>query len=72
MEATPLKREHMEQRTEKFLIQFLSNLLLNGDYALKNRELHILHDTENKAAKGGADTVNDTVFSLLTCAPTLF
>jgi len=41
-------------RTEKFLIRFLSNLLVNGNYALKNRQMHIL-----------ADTVNDTVFSLI-------
>lgn len=36
------------------LIYFLSNLLFNGNYSLKNREMHIL-----------ADTVNDTVFSLI-------
>ena len=41
-------------RTEKFLILFLSNLLLKGNFLLKNREMHILFDT-----------VNDTVFSLI-------
>jgi fido (protein-threonine AMPylation protein) len=29
-------------RTEKFLIHFLSNLLLHGNHALKNREMLIL------------------------------
>lgn len=48
-------------KTEKFLIQFLSNLLLKGNYFLKNRELHILSDT----VKSQIDTVNDTVFSLI-------
>lgn len=32
-------------RTEKFLIRFLSNLLLKGNFLLKNREMHILADT---------------------------
>lgn len=41
-------------RTEIFLIRFLSNLLLKGNFSLKNREMHIL-----------ADTVNDTVFSFI-------
>jgi predicted HTH transcriptional regulator len=48
-------------KTEKFLIQFLSNLLLKGNYFLKNRELHILYDT----VKSQIDTVKDTVFSLI-------
>jgi predicted HTH transcriptional regulator len=39
---------------KKFLIRFLSNLLLKGNFSLKNLEMHIL-----------ADTVNDTVFSLI-------
>jgi len=47
--------------TEKYLIQFLSNLLLKGNYALKNRELHILFDTVNDTVK----PENDTVFSLI-------
>ena len=41
-------------RIEKFLILFLSNLILKENFSLKNREMHIL-----------ADTVNDTVFSLI-------
>jgi fido (protein-threonine AMPylation protein) len=48
-------------RTEKFLIRFLSNLLLKGNYSLKNREMHILADT----VKPQTDTVNNTVFSLI-------
>jgi fido (protein-threonine AMPylation protein) len=52
-------------RTEKFLIRFLSNLLLRGNYSLKNREMHILTDTVNDTVKPQIDTVNDTVFSLI-------
>jgi predicted HTH transcriptional regulator len=51
--------------TEKFLIRFLSNLLLKGNYSLKNREMHILFDTVNDTVKPQIDTVNDTVFSLI-------
>lgn len=52
-------------RTEKFLIRFLSNLLLKGNFLLKNREMHILADTVNDTVKLQIDTVNDTVFSLI-------
>ena len=52
-------------RTEKFLIRFLSNLLLKGNLSLKNREMHILADTVNDTVKPQNDTVNDTVFSLI-------
>lgn len=52
-------------RTEKFLIYFLSNLLIKGNYSLKNREMHIMADIENDTAKPQIDTVNDTVFSLI-------
>lgn len=52
-------------RTEKFLIRFLSNLLLKGNFLLKNREMHILADTVNDTVKPQIDTVNDTVFSLI-------
>ncbi|MBS1486562.1 MAG: Fic family protein [Bacteroidetes bacterium] len=48
-------------KSEKFLIRFLSNLLLKENYSLKNREMHILADT----VKSQNDTVNDTVFSLI-------
>jgi fido (protein-threonine AMPylation protein) len=52
-------------RTEKFLIRFLSNLMLKGNFSLKNREMHILANTANDAVKPQIDTVNDTVFSLI-------
>lgn len=52
-------------RTEKFLTFFLSNLLLKGDFSLKNRDMHILADTVNDTVKKQIDTVNDTVFSLI-------
>lgn len=56
-------------RTEKFLIRFLSNLLLKGNFLLKNREMHILadivNDTVNDTVNSQLDTVNDTVFSLI-------
>jgi len=52
-------------RTEKFLILFLSNLLLKGNFSLKNREIHILADSVNDTVKPQIDTVNDTVFSLI-------
>jgi len=52
-------------RTEKFLIHFLSNLLLKGNFSLKNREMHILTDTVNDTVKPKIETVNYTVFSLI-------
>lgn len=52
-------------RTDKFLIRFLSNLLLKGNFSLKNREIHIFADTVNDTVKSQIDTVNDTVFSLI-------
>jgi fido (protein-threonine AMPylation protein)/DNA-binding transcriptional ArsR family regulator len=52
-------------RTEKYLIRFLSNLLLKGNHVLKNREMHILADTVYDTVKQPDDTVNDTVFSLI-------
>lgn len=52
-------------RTEIFLIRFLSNLLLKGNYTLKNREMHILADTVFDTVKPQIDTVNDTVLSLM-------
>ena len=48
-------------KTEKFLIRFLAGLLLNENYLLKNREMHIHYDT----VKLQYDTVNDTVFNLI-------
>jgi fido (protein-threonine AMPylation protein) len=52
-------------KTEKFLIRFLLNLLLIGNYSLKNREMHILADTVIDTVNSQVDTVNDTVFSLI-------
>lgn len=52
-------------RTDKFLVRFLSNLLLRGSFSLHNREMHILVDTVNNTVKPRIDTVNDTVFSLM-------
>lgn len=48
-------------KTEKFLIRFLTNLLVNGNYSLKNREMHILTESVNDTVKSQNDTVNDTV-----------
>lgn len=49
-------------KTEKFLVRFLSNLLLKENHLLKNREMHIHYaDTVNDTVK----PKNDTVFSLL-------
>jgi len=49
-------------KTEKFLVRFLSNLLLKENHLLKNRETHIHYaDTVNDTVK----SKNDTVFSLL-------
>lgn len=52
-------------RTDKFLIRFLSNLLLKGNFSLKNRQMHLLADAVNDTAKPQIDTVNDTVFTLI-------
>lgn len=49
-------------KTEKYLIRFLSNLLLGENHSLKNREMHVQYiDT----VKTKNDTVNDTVFNLI-------
>ena len=53
-------------KTEKYLIHFLLNLLLNEKHLLKNREIHIQYlDTVNDTVKPQNDTVNDTVFNLI-------
>ncbi len=49
-------------KTEKYLIRFLSVLLLNEQHSLKNREMHIQYDDTVKLVN---DTVNDTVFYLI-------
>ena len=53
-------------KTEKYIVRFLYNLLLKGDFSLKNREMHIhFTEPENDTVKSQNDTVNDTVFSLI-------
>lgn len=42
-------------KTEDYLIRFLNNLLLNGNFSLKNREIHIQFN----------EPVNDTVLLLI-------
>src|SRR5690554_5113795 len=54
-------------KTGKYLIRFLSSLLLEEDYLLKNREMHIQYaetpiDTVNDTVN---DAVNDAVLSLI-------
>ncbi len=59
--------------TQKFLIYFLSNLLLNKNHILRNREMHIYYndtvnaqnDTDNDTENTISDTNNDTVFFLI-------
>lgn len=57
-------------KTGKYLIRFLSNLLLEGNFLLKNREMHIQYvdipiDTVSDTLNTRVDTVNDTVLSLI-------
>ena len=56
-------------KTDKYLINFLSNLLLDENHSLKNREMHILfNDTvniRNDTVKLEFDTVNGTVLDLI-------
>lgn len=49
-------------KTEKYLVRFLSNLLLSKNYSLRNREMHVQYIDTVKAEN---DTVNDTVFNLI-------
>lgn len=60
---------HGIHKTDKYLINFLSNLLLDENHSLKNREMHILfNDTvniKNDTVKSEFDTVNDTVLDLI-------
>ncbi len=49
-------------KTEKYLLLFLTNLLLGKNHSLKNREMHVQYiDT----VKDVNDTVNDTVYNLI-------
>lgn len=56
-------------KTEKYLINFLSNLLLKDNHSLKNREMHVHYvdtvKTQSDTVKSKIDTVNDTVFDLI-------
>lgn len=53
-------------KTEKYLVRFLSNLLLGKNYSLKNREIHVQYiDTVKTKVDTVNDTVNDTVFNLI-------
>jgi fido (protein-threonine AMPylation protein)/DNA-binding transcriptional ArsR family regulator len=45
-------------KTEKYLLRFLSNLMANGNFVLKNREMHIEYIDPVKAKN---DPVNDPV-----------
>lgn len=61
-------------RTNKYLIDFLSNLLLHTDFTLKNRNIHILSDTVNTSIDTVNDTVKtqiDTVFLMIKQFPTI-
>lgn len=49
-------------KTDKYLIRFLSNLLLRGGYLLKNREIHVHYIAPvNDPVNTGNDLVNDPV-----------
>jgi len=53
-------------KTEKYLVRFLSNLLLGKNQSLKNREMHVQYiDTIKTEVDTVNDTVNDTVFNLI-------
>lgn len=48
-------------KTEKYVVRFLSNLLLEKNETLRNREMHVQYiDTEKKMTDTGSDTVKDT------------
>lgn len=48
-------------KTEKFLIYFLSNLLLREKNVLKNREIHLLANSKNDLVNTSNNPVNDLV-----------
>lgn len=50
-------------KTEKYIIRFLSNLLLKEKFSLKNREMHIhfVEESKNDLVKVINDLVNDPV-----------
>ena len=54
-------------KTDKYLIRFMLNLLLKKLHLLKNRKMHIsCSDAVSDTVKLQNDTVNDTVFNLIT------
>ena len=53
-------------KTEKYLVRFLSNLLLGTNQSLNNREMHVQYiDTVKTEVDTVNDTVNDTVLNLI-------
>lgn len=53
-------------KTEKYLVHFLSNLLLGTNQSLKNREMHVYYiDTVKTEVDTVNDTVNDAVLNLI-------
>ncbi len=56
-------------KTEKYLINFLSTLILDENHEFKNREMHVNYiDTvkgQDDTVKRSGDTVNDTVLGLI-------
>ncbi len=52
-------------KTEKFLICFLSNLLLGENHLLKNREIHVQYSDTAKMHNDTVKKQNDTVFYLI-------
>jgi len=56
-------------KTEKYLIHFLSSLLLGQNHSLINREMHVQYSdtvkTQIDTVKTQNDTENDTVFYLI-------
>ena len=56
-------------KTEKYLINFLSNLLLDENHELKNREMHVNYidtvNNQNDTVNRESDTVNDTLLRLI-------
>jgi len=47
-------------KTDKYLLLFLSNLVLNENHTLRNREMHIHFIATNDTVKSTNDTVNTT------------
>jgi fido (protein-threonine AMPylation protein) len=53
-------------RTDKYLIQFLSDLLLNENNVLKNRELHInFVQPENSGVNGGVSSLQKQIIDFM-------